>query len=141
MTTTIYICFCFLFPLHLHRQKTKSRPVKKSLIFYHVFDFTSTYFWERENLVGQSLRFKGSCWRHYSISTILKLWELNTLFHKQIHQSNRELTYFILEWFLTPKKKFTWRIDHPYFIIDKMVSVQKCFGHFVPPLSLIRVKE
>ena len=46
---------------------------------------------------------------------------------------------FILDWFTTPKKKFTWRIDNPYFIIDKMVSSQKCFGHFVPPLSLIRV--
>ena len=52
----------------------------------------------------------------------------------QYHQN------FILEWFLTPKKKFTWRIDNPYFIIDKIVSVRKCFGHFVPPLSLIRVK-
>ena len=38
---------------------------------------------------------------------------------------------------LTPKKKFTWRIDNPYFIIDKMVSLWKCFGHFVPPLGLI----
>ena len=47
---------------------------------------------------------------------------------------------FILEWFLTPKKKFTWRLDNPYFIIDKIVSVRKCFGHFVTPLSLIRVK-
>ena len=47
---------------------------------------------------------------------------------------------FILEWFLTPKKKFTWRIDNPYFIIDKIVSVWKRFGHFVPPLSSIRVK-
>ena len=46
---------------------------------------------------------------------------------------------FILDWFTTPKKKFTWRIDNPYFIIEKMVSSQKCFGHFVPPLSLIRV--
>ena len=45
---------------------------------------------------------------------------------------------FILDWFTTPKKKFTWRIDNPYFIIDKMVSSQKCFGHFVPPLSSIR---
>ena len=48
---------------------------------------------------------------------------------------------FVLEWFLTPKKKFTRRIHNPYFIIDKMVSVWKCFGHFVPPLSLIRVKR
>ena len=87
-----YICFCFSFPLHLQRQKTKSRPVKKSLIFYHVFDFTSTYFWERENLVGQSLRFKGSCWRHYSISTILKLWQLNTLSHKQIQTPSNTLS-------------------------------------------------
>ena len=38
------------------------------------------------------------------------------------------------------KKEFTWRIDNPYFIIDKIVSVWKCFGHFVPPLSLFRVK-
>ena len=39
---------------------------------------------------------------------------------------------FVLEWFLTPKKKFTWRIYNPYFVIDKIVSLQKCFGHFEP---------
>ena len=60
----------------------------------------------------------------------------NTNFSKFLFQYPQN---FILEWFLTPKKKFTWRIDNPYFIIDKMVRVQKCFGHFVPPLSLIRV--
>ena len=48
---------------------------------------------------------------------------------------------FVLEWFLTPEKKFTWRIDNPYFIIDKMVSIRKCFAHFVPPLNLFRVKS
>ena len=48
---------------------------------------------------------------------------------------------YILEWFLTPKKKFTWRIDNPYFIIDKIVSVRKCFGHFVPPLVCLGLRN
>ena len=97
---------------------------------YHIFVFKK-YYW-----VWKLFEKRWISKFFASIFKEKKIWNANfSTFLFQYPQN------FVLEWFLTPKKKFTWRIDNLYFIIDKMVSVRKCFGHFVPPLSLIRVKD
>ena len=113
--------------LHLHGQYAYQMKAKIILILYLSSKSTIGY----ENFM-----------KEYQFQIfLLQFWKKkknsNANFSKFLFQYPQN---FILEWFLTPKKKFTWRIDNPCFIIDKIVSVRKCFGHFVPPLSLIRVK-
>ena len=113
--------------LHLHGQYAYQMKAKIILNSYLLSKSTIGY----ENFLKKKNNFK----LFYFDFQGKKIWM--KIFSDFLFQYPQN---FILDWFTTPKKKFTWRIDNPYFIIDKMVSVWKCFGHFVPPLSLIRVK-
>ena len=113
--------------LHLHRQY--AYPIKAKIILDLYLSSNST--------IGYKNFLKKN-----QFENILLLFSRKKNFERKFFKISFQLPQnFILEWFFTPKKKFTWRIDNPYFIIDKMVSIWKCLGHFVPPppLGLIRV--
>ena len=124
----LHVNFWKITILHLHGQYAYQMKAKIILILYLSSKSTIGY----ENFM-----------KEYQFQIFLLQFWKKKKFQTQIFQNFFFNTSqnFILEWFLTPKKKFTWRIDNLYFIIDKMVSAWKCFGHFVPPLSLIRVEK